>query len=417
MDNEEKSFNDFDDLKEKNEKNKIIIIVLGSVVALLVITLIVFLLLGGDKKENNNNNNGNNNGNNESGENNNNNNNNGNNENNNEGEEEEEELPRIPRTEKKMYLYFYNNNYVEDSYCDDTCMKKKGKGYVGINIEDLDARVMDMYPAGSYTAAKLPVLVLYKDGTKMKYFNVTEFKSYKLGISTEYKNYKMLVYSNSIKAIEYSNKEEHGLYSISSKKYMYKNQYDSFAALNASYVYGIKDGKKDILSLSEEKVVLDSSEGENTTLGKFVAKKVADGDSYLYTIYDSSYNIIADRIRPEYVYADGGTIYIVKNNQVISYDTNGVEGWASYAYDEVALVTKGYMIVKSGTQVMVVEYKTNTPVLAELHNGYNIEASKSGYLSKSKVTSKTGNGVYVVLDDGNDIVEYKYDPATNKVTK
>jgi hypothetical protein len=296
-------------------------------------------------------------------------------------------------------------------------MSKKGKGYVSVSIEDLDARVLDLYPGGSYKAANLPVFILYKDGTKIKYFNVPDRKSTKLGMSADYKTYKMIVYSNSIKAIEYKNKEDHGIYSIVAKKNMYNNKYDSFEALNASYAYGIKDGKKDIISLTEEKVVLDSSEGENTTLGKFVAKKIADGDSYLYTIYDSSYNVIADRIRPEYVYADGETIYIVKNNQVISYDTKGVEGWASYAYDEVALVTKGYMIVKSGTQVMVVEYKTNTPVLAESHNGYNIEASKSGYLSKSKVTSKTGNGVYVVLDDGNDIVEYKYDPATNKVTK
>ena len=409
---ETESFNDFDELRENNNKQKLLIAALVGLVLLLILILVLVFVLGGkgsDKEEK---------------------------KNKEEEQQEEQEKkeekkeeekkeeeqkkdeeweedtrPRKPRTEKKMIVYNVDGTYIEDSYCDDSC---SGKSSVGITIEDLDARLVDVYPDKKFGSKEYPRYIMFIDGTKVRYFDTKELRSYIVKMSAEFKKYELIVYNDKIEAVAYKTKGENGIYT--SGKYMYKNQYDSFKAMNDKYIYGIKGDKQDVLSMTEEKVI-SSGEAAKEKRGEFFLEKTTDSSGDLYNIYDSNYNLIIDRVR-EYLFSiSGSNLYVIKNNKVYEIDKSGKEGYVSNPYEAVVCMAGDYFIATNGGKVMVIKVKANDVVLEEDINNYKVEPTKSGYFTSSKVTNRTGEGVYVVLDDGTDIIEYKYDPKTNKVIK
>ena len=407
------SFNDFDELQENNSKQKLLIGALVGLVLLLILILVFVFILGGkdsnkeepkkeeeqqekkeeEKKEEEKK------------------------EEQKKDEDEDEDLeedtrPRTPRTEKKMILYNVDGTYVEDSYCDDSC---KGKSSVGINIEDLDAKLVDVYPDKKFGSKEYPRYIMFVDGSKVRYFDTKELRSYVVKMSSEFRKYEMIVYNDTIEAIAYKTKGEKGIYT--SGKYMYKNQYDSFKAMNDKYIYGIKGDKQDVLSMTEEKVI-SSGEAAKEKKGEFFLEKTTDSSGDLYNIYDSNYNLIVDRVRDYLFSISNSSLYLVKNNKVYEYDKNGKEGYVSNPYEAVVCMAGDYFIATNSGKVMVIKVKSNDVVAEEdLDTGYKVEPTKSGYFTSSKVTNRTGAGVYVVLDDGTDIKEFKYDPSTNKVVK
>ena len=393
------------EIKNENTKSKIIIIALASALVILLIVLGI-ILLGGKKDQNNTTNT----------ETNTNTNTNTSTDGDKDKDDKKDEKKRIPRNEYKMRIYRVDGVYIEDSYCDAECSKDKDT--IIIDIEDLDARLMSVYPNVKYESNVFPLFIVYKDGNKIKFFDSSQKRSYTTILSAEFDEYEFIVYNNDIKAVFYAkdDRKTTGIYSAVSDKHLYVNQYDSFEPLNDNYIYGIKDGNKTVLSVSEEKTI-SSSTSEKSKQGDFNIEKETIGGLNIYNIYDKNYNLIIDKKKESNFSVYDNKLYVVKNNRVYQYDSDGKEGYVSNPYQNVVRMARNYFIVTNSGKLMVVETLSNNIVLQEDLNGYKVSEEKSGYLQKSAITTMTGEGVYVVIDDGSNIKEYKYDPVTKKVTK
>ena len=389
------------------KKLTIIFIVVGSIIVLLLFILILSTVLG--KKDN---------GGNEQSDNG------GSNNNNPEQKEEidpdlvEDTRERIPRTNPKMMVYLYKGEYVEDSYCNDEC-KNSASGYVGIDVAELDARIVDITPHKEYKG-DLPNYILYKDGSKLKYFSLSEFYSHHTNLSTEYVKYVMYEYNNNLEAIYFKKKGENGLYSVATKKSYYINKYDKFEALSTGLIKGIKGDKKDILSINEEKVLdnvdLDLLQ-KMQKVANFNVVKETSGEDELYTIYDNNFNKIANKINKNLTYFEGNTVYFIQEDKILGYTNDGNKQYESKTkHDAILMVLKDYYVSMNNNNFELRMLKDDKFVMTDNILGYKIDYYHSGVKDKSELTSLTGQGIYLAFlkESGGSltILEEYYDPAT-----
>lgn len=330
----------------------------------------------------------------------------------------EDTRERIPRTNPKMMVYLHNGEYVEDSYCDTAC-RDGASGYVGIDVANLDARIVDITPHKEYKG-DLPNYILYKDGDKLKYFSLSEFYSYHSSLSPEYVKYVMYEYNNKLEAIYFKKKGENGLYSVATKKSYYINKYDKFEALSSGLIKGIKGDKTDILAINEEKVLdnidLDLLQ-KMEKVGNFnVVKESSSGDD-LYTIYDNNYNKIASKINKNLTYFEGNTVYFIQEDKILGYTNDGNKQYESILkHDDILMVLKDYYVAMNNNNFELRTLKDDKIVMKDNILGYKIDYYHSGVKDKSELTSLTGQGIYLAFlkESGGSltILEEYYDPAT-----
>ena len=398
--------------KEPNDNKKkiltIVFIVVGSIIVLLLIILIISTILGkkdssGGKEEGGSS---------------------GPSGNTPEQKEEidpdlvEDTRERIPRTNPKMMVYLHNGEYVEDSYCDTACRDTAG-AYVGIDVAELNAKIVDISPHKEYKG-DLPNYVLYKDGDKLKYFSLKEFYSYHSSLSTEYVKYVMYEYNGNLEAIYFKKKGENGLYSVSTKKSYYINKYDKFEALSSGLIKGIKGDKTEILAINEEKV-LDNVDLElfnkMEKVANFNVIKETSGTDEVYTIYDNNYNKIATKINKNLTYFEGNTVYYIEEDKILGYSNDGTKKYESkMKHDDLLMILKDYYVAMNNNNFELRSLKDDKIVMKDNILGYKIDYYHSGIRDKSELTSLTGNGIYLAFlkESGGSltILEEYYDPAT-----
>ena len=394
-----------DDLKDPKDNKKLFIIIGAVVGALLLIILLVVLLGGGkksdsnkkeeekqekekqaDKKD--------------------------------EDEDEEDKRERIPRTEKKMAVYLINGKYVEDSYVKEE--DRKGKLAIRMDIEDLDAKVLDVYPDKTYGKSEYPTFILFKDNGKIKYFSIKTVKSTTTSMDAKYNKYSILAFNDSIKAIYYKKNKENGIYNIATKKYLYKNSYKDFKVVGDNLMEAVKDDKTYTLAISQEKVVSDSTgDSETENMGNFTVRK-KDG---IYTIYDKNFNELGSGVEKRHVYAEGNTVYIAKKDGIIyQYDINGKMVKKSVPFDEILLVTNKGFIASVGDKIIIDKYANLSNDINKLEivyglGAYTFKVEYSGYKSESDKTEKKGNGIYAFFEGVQVSKEIFYDVDSGAITE
>ena len=331
----------------------------------------------------------------------------------------EDTRERIPRTNPKMMVYLNNGEYVEDSYCDDACRAGAG-AYVGIDVANLDARIVDISPHKEYKG-DLPNYILYKDGDKVKYFSLKEFYSYHSSLSPEYVKYVMFEYNGNLEAIYFKKKGENGLYSVSTKKSYYINKYDKFEALSSGLIKGIKGDQSEILAINEEKV-LDNIDIElfqkMEKVENFNVIKEKSGDDELYTIYDNNYNKIASKINKKLSYFEGNTVYFIEEDKILGYGNDGTKKYESkMKHDDLLMVLKDYYVAMNNNNFELRSLKDDKIIMQDNILGFKIDYFHSGVRDKSEYTNRTGKGIYIdfIKESGGTltILEGYYDPATN----
>lgn len=392
-------------VKHKEPKdNKKLFIIIGAVIGVILIVIILALLLSGNKKNDDTKKSE------EQSE----------KENNKKDEDidEEDTRERIPRTEKKMYLYQINGEFVEDSYVKEE--NRKGKLAVKIDIEDMDAKVLDVYPNKKYGSKEYPVFILFKDNGKIRYFSIKQLKTFTTLMSPEYNKYKVIAFNDSIKAIYYKKNSENGIFNISTKKYLYKNTYKEFKAIGANLMEAKKDDKTYTLVISQEKILSDSTDDyETTTMGNFTVR-VKDG---VYKIYDANFNELASGITKEHVYAEGNTVYIVKRDGAIyQYDINGKMIKKSMPFEEVLMLTKKGFIAKISDQYIVTKYANidkdiNSFDLLWGLKAYTFKVEYSGYKDKSDMTDRKTPGIYAYFEGVQVSKEIFYDVDKDTISE
>jgi hypothetical protein len=330
---------------------------------------------------------------------------------------------RIPRTGSPMYIYVYNGELVEDSYCNDEC-RDKSSGYASMEIEDVNAKVLDISPTNKYEG-KFPDYVLFKDGDKIKYFDLKEHRSYVSGVNSSYVKYTIIENNDKIEAVTFKKKGEIGLFSLSTRKPMYVNKYDLFEPLTKGLVKGIIKDKTDILSLSEEKVL----ENINIELlekferiEKFNVIIDTVNSEELYTVYDNNYNMIVEKVNKNLTYFEDDTIYYIKDEKVFGYNNKGSKLYEStLKHDSIVMVTKNFYVSINGDNFELRNLKDEKVVLKGDVEGYKLDYYHSGYKDKSEFTTSTGDGLYLdFISESNgtiSIVEYYYNVKTGESKK
>ena len=390
---------ELNEIKIENRNSKIIIISLIAILIILVVSLVLLFTVGnGDKKENNNKEE-------------NNTTNTDNNEKEKEDEEKEKKKEKIPRTEGKMRLFNVNGEYIEDSYCDDEC--RKGKDTIGIDIEYLDASLVSIYPNAKFASNVFPLFIVFKDGQKIKFFDTSVTRSFTTTLSPDYDNYEFLVNNNEIVAVVCSKDKQVDLFNASNSEYMYKGKYDSFEVLNDVYVYGIKDGKKAVLSLKEEKEV-SASDAEKEKNGDFnIEKTKLDGKTYIYNIYDKNYKLIVEKKKESNFVIYENKLYVIKNNKVYQYDSEGKEGYVSNPYQNIVCLASNYIVATNNNKALIIELLSNNVVMEKDLEGRKVVEDRTGYGKMSNADSN--KKVYVTLTDGKTETVFSYDPVTRKL--
>ena len=332
----------------------------------------------------------------------------------------EDTRERIPRTAAMLYLYVVDGELIEDAYCDDAC-KAKQSGYVNFEVAELDARVLDIAPTSKYEG-KFPDYVLYRDGSKIKYFKIAEFRSYTVGVSSEYIKYKAIEYNGNLEAIYFKKKGENGIYSLLANKNMYVNKYEKYEILAKGLITGINGDKKEVLSLSEEKVL----ENVDVDLLSKLTKKAnfnileeSSGDSKFYTIYDNNYNVIANKIDSRLTYFEGSKVYFIKDEAIYGYENSGNKFYENkMIHDDLLMVMKDYYVALNNNFAELRELNGDKIVAKEEIFGYKINYYQSGIKEKSELTTLTGHGIYLSFNKESngklDIIELYYNPNTGE---
>ena len=404
-------------LEEKNNDRGngvfISVIIICTIVAIILIVLIVSMILGGNKKEKSNNNHSD------------------DKKPNTQSEVtnvvdpelEEDTRVRIPRLSSIIFLYRKDGELIEDSYCDELC-KGSSNGYMRIEVEDINAKVLDYSPKMEYKNT-FPNFVLFKDGEKIKYFKTSVFTSYNSGMKSSYIKYKIIESNGEIEAIYFKDKKEKGIFNVKTKKYMYVNQFDKFESIGPGIIVGIKDDKKSVLLLSEEKklenIDLDKLE-KLTKLGNFNVDIEYSKDGKLYTIYDNKYNILINNIDSNLTFIDNDTLYYTDGKKVFGYTSNGNKIYESKASNEkVLLILKDYYVGFNNNKFELRLLKDESIVLSDYIYDYNLDYYHSGYKDKSEMTSMIGTGIYLTfIKEKNgtiNILEEYYDIKTGTSDK
>ena len=388
----------------KKKSNKKIIIIVSIIIGIIIIIGVVFLLNNSPKKGKS-----------------------GSSKDNTKEEETDPDLvedtrKRIPRTENKMTIYLVNGEFIEDSYCDDTC-KKSAKANAQIDIEKQDAKLLDYSPKMEYKDS-FPDYFLYQDGDKIKYFNVSNFTSQTSGLKPDYIKYKIIENNKNLEAIYFKKKGEKGIYSIISKKSMYVNKYDSFESLIAGLVNGKKDDKSHALSLVEEKEIDNVDIEMLSKLNKkeefYVMTQTENNEEY-YTIYSTTYNKIVDKINANLTYFEKDIVYYIKDKKVYGYDNKGNKKYENKVKNEdVVMVLKGYYVSMNNNKFELRDLEKEDRALFDELPNYHIDYFHSGYKDKGSFTNITGDGIYLVFiktGTGKETIVEEYFNPTTKETK
>ncbi len=335
----------------------------------------------------------------------------------------EDTRERIPRLSTTMYFYRKAGELIEDSYCDEFC-QGASNGFIRINVEELDAKILDYSPPGEYKD-KFPNYVLYKDGEKIKYFKLAVFTSYNSGMKSNYIKYKIIESNGEIEAIYFKDKKENGIFNIKNKKYMYINQYDKFESIGPGLIAGIKDDKKKVLLLSEEKA-LENLDADKllklTKIGNFNIDIEYNKDGKLYTIYDNKYNVLVDKLDSNLTYIEGNNLYYTDGKKVFGYTSEGTKIYESkVSSDKILLILKDYYVGLNNNNFELRLLKDESVVLTDNIYGYNLDYYHSGYKDKSEMTSMIGNGIYLTfIKEKNgtiNILEEFYDTSSGNSDK
>ena len=390
----------------KKDKKKLFIII-GAVAALIIIILLIVLFTGGSKKEDNKKEE-----------------NSGSEKNKKEDSDKDvlDDRVRFKRTENKMNVFLIDGSYVEDSYVTEN--NRAGKYTVTIDIEDLDARVLDVYPNKKYEKNEYPSYILFKDNGKIKYFSIKNKKSTILELSPDYNIYKLVGSGDNIKAIFYKKDSENGLYNLSSKKVMYKNSYKNYSMFGDNLLEAEKNDTKYYLLLNEEKIIGDSSEGYTyDKIGGFTVK-VKDN---LYTVFDSEFKEIATMVEKDKIHLEGDNIIIAnRDNCIHQYDSTGKEIAKTTAFADVLMFTDKVFIARNAINMIVFgKYSLikNNDVYAfdmstkEISPAYVFKVASSGFRDRSAITENKEKGVYAYFEGVQVAIELYYNVDTGKVTE
>ena len=401
--------------KPKEKKNKIIFIILG-IIFMLLLCAGAFVL--GTKFANNEDKNKDVSSNTEEKENN---------------ENEDKKEPEEEKLDKEKYKYQVNLYGTADGYVcgnkSDYCTKK----VLSIPAETKNATIKDY----TTTEKNEPTFILISDST-YKVYDVKKDKLHETPIANEAS---ATLHTNEefseVYGFVYESEEISSYYNLLTKKEMYTNKYDNLTPIFGKYIEGFitndeddpEDDKTLLLSTAEEKVEL-------STIGMctyYDVYEFEEGNFFVETegcfaagyskIYNNNKKIISsNKEAAEWSIDDNGNLYILSNNKVEKYNTNGKLLSTSKTYSKPLHLIKEYVLYIENDYIYISDGKEATKI-GKWEKDFYYHSMISGYYDANSLDNENEKdaGIYLIfeygeMDEGPGI-EYYFNPKTKKVKK
>lgn len=328
------------------------------------------------------------------------------------------------------YLYMSEDGY----YCGnktDECTEKA----IEIPSETEEIDILDYQP---YINKEKPRFILYKDNG-FKLYDTTEqtIEDLDLTTSSTYYNLHLSEDATEILGVTSGNGEVGAYYNLKLKKNMYVNEYQSISAISDTYLSVNKTNDEDndeddenfLLHVSEEKI-----EMKATGICKYLSvEEYKDKRYYLEyqgcvggssaTIYSVSKAVIAEnKASTDYSFDNDGYLYILNNNKVEKYNTDGKLLSTSKSYENVMQLIKEFVVYKEDNKVYITDGKTTTKI-TDWEDDFFFHSALSGYYDEESLFEEEDKdaGIYLVFEygqfDEGPGVEYYYNTETKEVKK
>ncbi len=349
-------------------------------------------------------------------------------------EEENKEVKKATYDKEKYkhinYLYMTEDGYYcgnKSSICTEKALE------IPSETEEID--ILDYQP---YVNKEKPRFILYRDNG-FKLYDTTEQTIEELDLTTSSTYYNLHLSEDSTEIIGVSSGD--GLvgayYNLKLKKNMYVNEYQSISAISDTYLSATKtnddeddeDDETFLLHVSEEKV-----EMKATGICKFLSVEEYKDKRYyieyqgcvggsVATIYSVSKAVIAEnKASTDYSFDDNGYLYVLNNNKVEKYNTDGKLLSTSKSYENVMQLIKEFVVYKEDNKVYITDGKTTTKI-TDWEDGFYFHSALSGYYDEGSLVEEEGKdaGIYLVFEYGQFAegpgVEYYYNTETKEVKK
>ena len=296
------------------------------------------------------------------------------------------------------YSYDIKVNSKEKRFCY-TEYDKCDKTVKTIKTESKNIEVLDNYK---------DEYLFFRDNNKLKMYSSDNEKTYQLNLEDKYSNYSFVVVNSKFLGIIYEDNKLDGFYSVDLNKHMYTKKYNNINVVSEKYLSGsiyddnnIDEGKQvkeELLSVSEEKILLSKEVKTTSEFNSYFFKEVNgyivlvssnENDQIYKEIYssdlkevyktsrDESYTVDAESFT--FVYgSDIGNdknIYVYEDGYFSKYDQNGKLVKKTNKLEDVVLQIKEYVVTQNenislldinSKATVVTKYDSNMLLRSEL---------------------------------------------------
>lgn len=326
-----------------------------------------------------------------------------------------------------IYLYQTADGY----YCkdkDDYCSKKA----TAIPSTTKNAVVADYIQSQN----EEPRYILYFDKTykiydvkedKIQETPIEEQKTTRLHSDKDFTEIYGFVYSDE--------NDNYAYYNLTTKKEMYKGQYNNLTTLSGKYIEGFKtynegeaeeDNETFLLSISEEKVEMKTFgvckyyNVYDYSTGSYIIESEGCFSEGASTIYTNTKKVIAEnKISVEWSLDDNGNLYILSNNKVEKYNTDGKLLSTSKSYSNVLQLIKEFVVYVKDNELFITDGTKDTK-LGEWKDEYYYHSALSGYYDEGSLINENEKdaGIYLIIElNGSNEgpgIEYYYNTKTQE---